>query len=613
MSLDDLAARYGVATTYEDWAGNPKQVPESTVRRVLDAMDATEDGPSEEAPLRVVREGTPEAGGREVGEYDGLLVAPRACPLPPRTWGWMVQLYGVRSRCSWGMGDLRDLASLARWSAADAGAGFLLVNPLHAAAPGFPQEPSPYFPASRRFANPIYLAIEELPEVGLLPPEERDEVLALGTEARARNETERIDRDAVWRAKSRALELLFRVESPSRRAALAEYRAREGQGLADYATWAALAERHPGPYQEWPAELRHPSSAAVARAREELAERITFHAWLQWLCDEQLAEAQRCAREAGMPVGLVHDLAVGCDPGGADAWAQQDVLARGMTVGAPPDSFNQKGQDWRLPPWRPDRLRAVGYQPFRDLVRALLKDAGGIRIDHAMGLFRLFWVPEGCSPAEGTYVRYDADALLGILAYECHAAGAVAVAEDLGTVEPGVPETLRGNGILGSAVLWFEDGRAAEYPEAAFTSITTHDLPTARGFWTDAALAVQEELDLLGEGRSVEEQRKQNDEDRARVLALLRAEGLVGDDPSLDELVVAMHEFVARTPSLMVAVALGDALGDPRQPNMPGTKDEYPNWRLPLPVSLDDLDADERLRAVVAAVRTGRSRGPAAR
>jgi 4-alpha-glucanotransferase len=611
VNLDDLAAAHGVATTYEDWAGNPKRVPEETVRRVLDAMEA--DGPPsrEEPPLRVVREGSPEAGGREVGEYDGLLVAPRRCPTPPRSWGWMVQLYGVRSRCSWGMGDLGDLARLARWSAADEGAGFLLVNPLHAAAPGLPQEDSPYFPASRRFANPLYLAVEELPELGLLAPEQRAEVLRLGSEARALNDAERIDRDAVWRAKSRALELLFAVDAPARRRALAEYRAAQGRALEDFAVWSALAERHRGPYQEWPEGLRRPDAPDVAAAREAMAERVTFHAWLQWLCAEQLAEAQRCAREAGMPVGLIHDLAVGCDPGGADAWAQQDVLAHGMTVGAPPDSFNQKGQDWRLPPWRPDRLRASGYAAFRDLVRATLAHGGGIRIDHAMGLFRLFWVPDGLSPAEGTYVRYDAEALLGILAYECHAAGAVAVAEDLGTVEPGVPETLRDNGILGSAVLWFEDGRAAEYPEPAFTSVTTHDLPTARGFWTDASLAVQAELGLLG--RPVEEQRESNDADRARVLALLRAEGLVGDDPAEDELVVAMHAFVARTPSLLVAVALGDALGDPRQPNMPGTRDEYPNWRLPLPRLLDDLGDDPLLRRVVDAVRTERSRGPAAR
>ncbi|HEV2891034.1 MAG TPA: 4-alpha-glucanotransferase [Frankiaceae bacterium] len=571
MNVRELAAAHGVMTTYDDWAGNPKEVPDRTLRLVLDALEA--DGPPsrEEGPLRVVREGSPEAEGKEVGEYDGLLVAPRRCPTPPRSWGWMVQLYAARSRCSWGMGDLGDLARLARWSAGQ-GAGFVLVNPLHADSPGLPQEPSPYFPASRRWRNPLYLAIEDLPEVGLLDADARGEVLRLGAEARALNDSELVDRDAVYERKTRALALLH--EAPAR-PAFERWRREQGQSLEDFATWCALAERNPGmPYQEW-------SDSEAARP-----ERVTFHAWLQWLCAEQLAEAQRCAREAGMPVGLIHDLAVGCDPGGADAWAQRDVIAHGMTIGAPPDSFNRKGQDWRLPPWRPDRLREVGYEPFRDLVRGVLTDAGGIRVDHAMGLFRLFWVPDGLSPAEGAYVRYDSDALLGILAYECHRAGAIAVAEDLGTVEEGVPETLRDNGVLGSAVLWFEEGGPATYPENAFASVTTHDLPTARGVWDDDERAAEQET----------------------VLRLLRAEGLVGEDPTRDELVVAMHAFVARTPSLLAAVALGDALGDPRQPNMPGTKDEYPNWRIPLPVPLDVVGDDERLRAVVAAVSEERAR-----
>jgi 4-alpha-glucanotransferase len=559
-----------------------RSVPEETVRRVEAAMGEPYDGPS---PLVVTREGSAEAGGRPVGEYDlpggrALLVAPRRCPLPSRTWGWAVQLYAVRSAASWGIGDLADLARLARWSGADEGAGFLLVNPLNAVAPGLPQEPSPYFPASRRFANPLYLALEDLPEVGLLAPAERDEVLALGTTARALNDSRLIDRDAVWRAKSSALETLFRATP---RAAVDAYLEAEGSALETFALWCALAERHGPSYQEWPSPLRHPAHPAVRAARGELRERVAYHAWLQWRCAEQLAEAQRCARESGMAVGVVHDLPVGCDPGGADAWAQQDAIAPGMTIGAPPDAFNPEGQDWRLPPWRPDALRRSGYAPYRELVRALLRDGGGIRVDHAMGLWRLFWVPEGCSPADGTYVSYDADALLGILAYECHVAGAVAVAEDLGTVEPGVPEALRDSGVLSSAVLWFEEGSPESYPEQAFASVTTHDLPTARGFWS----------------------RPGNEDDRARVLALLRVAGLISAEPTEEELVVAMHAFVARSPALLAAVALGDAVGDPRQPNVPGD-DTAPNWRIPLDVKLDDLAAHPLLRRVVEAVRQDR-------
>ena len=572
MNLYEEAAARGVATEYEDWAGRPRHVPDDTVRAVLDAMEPYDDGP---APLVVAREGSPGAEGRPVGEYDGLLVAPRACPLPPRSWGWMTQLYALRSRTSWGMGDLADLGRLATWSACELDAGFVLVNPLHAATPGLPQEDSPYFPASRRYLNPLYLAVEELPELSLADDATRAEVLRLGDRARALNNAPEIDRDAIYALKSAALDLLFPFAPPP-----------SGEP-DDFAVWAALAERHGGPYQAWPHDVRHPKAPGVAVARRELAGRAAFHDWVQRRTAEQLAEAQRGARDAGMPVGLIGDLAVGVDPGGADAWAQQDDLAQGFTIGAPPDSFNQAGQDWRLPPWRPDRLRAGGYAPYRELVRAMLAHTGGIRIDHAMGLWRLYWVPEGAGPAEGTYVSYDASDLLGILAYECHAAGAIAVAEDLGTVPKGVPESLRANGILSSAVLWFEEGGPETYPEQAFTSVTTHDLPTARGFWLDDS--------------------GPNAGDRARVLALLDREGL--PTATLEERVASMHAFVARTESLLAAVALGDAVGDERQPNRPGTtRADYPNWRLPLPVALEDLPTNEQLGRVTEAVRKERRR-----
>jgi 4-alpha-glucanotransferase len=575
--LARLAHAWGVATSYRDQGGRPHDVPEDTVRAVLDALGATS---AAEAPAYPrVRHG----GAIDV-----------RCPLPPRTWGWMAQLYGVRSAASWGMGDLADLARLASWSAGEPGAGFVLVNPLHAVRPGLPQEPSPYFPASRRFVSPLYLAVEDLPELGLLDSAAREEVLRLGSEARALNDSALIDRDAIYRAKDRALRLLYAVDAPARRHALDEYRARQGAALEDFATWCALAERHEGPYQRWPDDVRHPRGAGVTQARDELRDEVGYHAWLQWLCAEQLAEAQRCARDAGMPVGLVLDLAVGVDPGGADAWAQQDDLATGFTVGAPPDDFNTRGQDWRLPPWRPDRLARSGSGPFRDLVRATVEHAGGIRVDHAMGLFRLWWIPDGADPKDGTYVRYPAEAMLTALAEECAAAGAVAVAENLGTVEPGVTESLRERGLLSSAVLWFEDGAPETYPEQAFASVTTHDLPTARGLWTD-------------------ERAELTQEDRARVRNLLCDAGLAGDGATTGELVVAMHAFVARTPSLMAAVMLGDAVGETRQVNHPGTRDEYPNWRIPLPVALDDLAGDERVTRLVAAVRTARSRGLAAR
>jgi len=555
------------------------------------------------------------ADGREAEAL--LVVAPPRCPLPERRgWGWMVQLYATRSRASWGIGDLGDLASLGRWGGR-LGADFLLVNPLHAAAPVLPQEPSPYFPSSRRFANPLYLRVTDVPELAALPAADRERVAAMAAGCRALNDTDRIDRDRVFQAKMAALALLSAAPLvPGRAAAFAAYRDAEGHGLVDFATYCALAERHGGSWRGWPAELRHPAGAAVAVARGDLADRVEFHIWLQWLCDTQLAEAQSSAVEAGMALGIVHDLAVGVNPGGADAWALQDDLATDVTVGAPPDEFNQQGQDWRLPPLLPNRLAASGYAPFRQMVASVLRHAGGIRIDHIMGLFRLWWIPQGASPAAGTYVRYPAEDLLGILALEAAraggGAGAVVVGEDLGTVEDAVRDALAERRVLGNRVIWFERTRARdrrlrsdEYPELVLTAVTTHDLPTAAGFWTSEALRVQTDLGLLGDATSPEAQQRRVDAELVELVELLRDEGVLGDEPTEEDFVRAVHAFVARTPSLLVAAGLGDALGDRRQPNMPGTTDEYPNWRLPLsdprtgrPILLDDAVADPRVLGI---------------
>jgi 4-alpha-glucanotransferase len=427
---------------------------------------------------------------------------------------------------------------------------------------------------------------------------------------RPRPDPDRIDRDTTWTAKLAALELLW---PSARREELAAYRAEQGEGLADFALFSALAERYGVPWQDWPEELRRPDAPAVRVLRDDLADRVAFHAWLQLLSDEQLAAAGAAAREAGMPVGIVHDLAVGVDPGGADAWGLQDVLARDVTVGAPPDSFNQQGQDWRLPPWNPERLAEAGYGPYRDMLRAVLRSAGGVRIDHVMGLFRLWWIPAGASAADGTYVYYDDEALLGVLALEAYRAGALVVGEDLGTVEPRVARTLAERNILGSAVLWFErDAEGTPLPpekwrEQVMASVTTHDLPTAAGFLADEHVRVRAELGQLG--HSEEEERARVAEDRDALLTMLRENGLLGPDPAPADIVRAMHAVLARAPSRLVLAALGDAVGDLRQPNLPGTVDEYPNWRLPVadgtgrPVRLEELRTDPEVRRLAELLR----------
>lgn len=395
-----------------------------------------------------------------------LVVAPPRLPTPTaRSYGLLVQLYSLLSHRSWGMGDLGDLAELGAWAGRALGAGFVQVNPLHAAVPGTPTDPSPYRPSSRRFPDPVHLRVEDVPEYAYVEDRERLRTL-LGRAAELRESVLEkgalIDRDGVWALKREALELIREVElGPGRRAAYVDFLAEQGEALEDHATWYALAEVHGSDWSRWPAALREPRSAETARARGELRDRVDFHSRLAWLTDAQLTDAQLTAREAGMPVGIVHDLAVGVHPEGADAWAQQEYFAAGMSVGAPPDAFNARGQDWGLPPWRPDRLAESGYEPYRRLLRALFRYAGALRIDHVMGLFRLWWVPQGHPPTEGTYVRYDAEAMLAVLVLEASRAGAVVIGEDLGTVEPGVRETLRERGVLGTSVLWFERDWAA--------------------------------------------------------------------------------------------------------------------------------------------------------
>ncbi|HMA46164.1 MAG TPA: 4-alpha-glucanotransferase, partial [Frankiaceae bacterium] len=515
------------------------------------------------------------AGGEE-GEAL-LVVAPDRVPLPSglhRTWGWMVQLYALRSAGSWGLGDYADLAALLAWSGSPAGggAGVLLVNPLHAVAPTHPVEPSPYFPTSRRFAAPLYLRPEELPEYAAADRATRARVDALARSAP--RDTDLIDRDAAWAAKRVALELLFFEPGPVARPA-----AEDSPGLADFALWCALAEENGPDWRSWPAELRSRDSPAVAAARRRLAGRVAFHTWLQHCCDEQLARAQRVAREAGMPVGVVHDLAVGVDPGGADAWALQGELASGVTVGAPPDLFNQQGQDWQLPPWRPDRLAETGYAPFRDMVRAVLRRGGGLRVDHVMGLFRLWWVPGGCHASEGTYVRYDHEALVGILALEAQRAGAVVVGEDLGTVEPWVRDYLRERGVFGTSILWFEmdhggDGGplpADRWREYCLSSVTTHDLPPSAGYLAGEHVRLRDRLGLLS--RSFDEELADDRAEQEAWLAELRRAGLLASDPDVDDTVLALHRYLGRTPSKLLALSLSDAVGDRRTQNQPGTTD----------------------------------------
>lgn len=546
------------------------------------------------------------------GADSTLIVSPHFLGFPAsmgdrRAWGYAAQLYSVRSAESWGIGDLGDLADIATWSATQQFASFVLINPLHASVPRPPLEPSPYLPVSRRFVNPIYIRIENVAEYARLSDADRDRIAQLKVDLETELVgTTQLQRDQAWSAKLHALRIVHAAGlSPARLMSLQDFSRREGRGLTQFATWCALVDRYGVNWRSWPAEYRRPASPKVSEFAAEHAEEVGFYVWLQWLADDQLRAAQSAAKNAGMRIGIMNDLAVGVGAMSAEAWSLRDVFATGVSVGAPPDPFNQTGQDWGQLPWRPDRLDDLAYGPFRAMVSGILRHSGGIRVDHVMGLFRLWWIPEGGSPKEGTYVRFNHEAMVGILALEAHRAGALVVGEDLGTVEPWVRTYLRDRGILGTSILWFENGPDGqplppeEWREYCLASVTTHDLPPSAGYLAGDHVRLRHRLGLLTE--SLEDELAHAEAEQAAWLENLRSRELLApgaDD--VEDIVLALHRFLTFTPARVLCAALTDAVGDRLTQNQPGTVNEYPNWRVPLsgpdglPMSLERVFTSER-------------------
>lgn len=557
-----------------------------------------------------------------------VVVTPDYLELPEtmknkRTWGLMAQLYATRSAESWGLGDLHDLGSLSAWGG-EQGADFVLVNPMHAAEVSPPMAPSPYLPATRRYFNPIFLHIEDIAEYATADTAVQAKISAMGAELKTLNATtELLDRDRVWAAKKQALEMLLTPAlSASRQAAFDEYAAKEGDGLTLFATWCAFAEKWGISYGTWPEGIRRADGPDMARYTAEFADRIDFYAKLQWLLDEQFAAAQAAAHAAGMSAGIVHDLAVGVHPEGADAWALRDVLAQGVSVGAPPDAFNQMGQDWSQPPWRPDALVAAAYVPYRDMLRTILRHSGGIRVDHVLGLFRLWWIPNGMGAAAGTFVKYDHEALVGILALEAHRAGAFVVGEDLGTVQPWIQDYLGSRGIIGTSILWFEsnDHGSAREPELwrslCFGTVTVHDIPPTAGFIDGEHIRMRQDLGLLT--RPIEDEWQDHEKLLNGWRNLLVSRGYVKSSAAeltSQEFVEGLHRVLYNTPCALLAVAVPDLVGDTRAQNQPGTDQEYPNWRVPTATAdgqallIEDLKSSpellERAQRLIAALTRG--------
>jgi 4-alpha-glucanotransferase len=492
------------------------------------------------------------------GNETMLIVCPAGCHLPADlfSWGWAVQLYALRSKESWGMGDLADLQAFGRWAAAS-GAGMVCLNPLVAPAPVIPQEPSPYYPSSRLFLNPLYLRIEQVPGW-------RDGGLAtVAAAGRELNTARQIDRDRVFELKRRALLVLWKRFPGD--AGFEQFTGAGGRLLEDFATHCAITEEHGPNWRRWPAALRHPRGSEVTAYRSAHRDRVRFHQWLQWMADDQL-------RRAAAEVPLVADLPVGADPGGADAWIWQDLLAPDVSIGSPPDDFNPEGQDWQLPAFDPWKLNAGGYEPFVQALRASFRHSAGIRIDHVMGLFRLYWMPRRAPQGTGVYVRYPSRDLLSILALESVRASAWVLGEDLGTVDPAMRTELRRRQILSYSLLWFQSRSPERYPAASLAAVGTHDLPTLHGLWSGS--------DRMGAG---------DDGVRRRVARLAgRHSGSVTS---------AVYSALAAAPSRLLSATLDDALAVRERVNTPGDQ-QAPNWKLALPASLEQVRSDPRVTAL---------------
>lgn len=594
-----------------------------------------------------------ELGGRGVSPVrcvEGrlrLILIPRRCYLPAfaqngkRIWGLALQLYALRSSRNWGVGDLGDLAALVEWAAKDLKAGVIGLNPLHALKNEPPYHISPYSPDSRLFLNTLYLDVQRVPEfqesVVAQQMVNAPEFQALLEGLRT---SERVEYERVYAAKRAILDVLFktfeerhlrqggrRKPATERGRAFATYIRREGEILERFALFQALAEHFHGQgvgrsWQEWPEAYRDPQSPEVKAFRATHASRIRFYQYLQWVTEEQVEAVARHATGCGMPVGLYHDLALGSDRTGSDAWMFRDVMALDADSGAPPDDFALEGQNWGLPPVNPHRLKASGYRMFIDLLRRNLRYGGALRLDHVMALFRLFWIPRGMPASAGAYVSYPFQDLLGILALESVRHQAVIVGEDLGTVPDEVREQLAAWCVLSYRVFYFErrsDGEwkpPAEFPAQALAVASTHDLPTLAGFWVAEDLRTRARLGLFPDEAVYQRALEGRQQDKARMIRALRAEGLLPVGPHDDwealpdlapEVWRAIHLYLARTPCWMMLANLDDLLGERAQANLPGTVERYPNWSRKTALRLEELRGDPRPLEIAALLNSLRS------
>jgi (1->4)-alpha-D-glucan 1-alpha-D-glucosylmutase len=563
-----------------------------------------------------------------------VIAAPQRCHLPPhganedpRMWGLTLQLYGLRSQRNWGIGDFADLQRLAD-TVAPLGAAAIGLNPLHALFPQWPDHRSPYAPSHRRFLAVHYIAADALDDFAECDEARR---MAQSDEFRQRLETARqaplVDFAAVLALKRPIFDLLWRSfrerhlsRDDERARSFRAFQSKWGLSLRQFATFQALSEQYPHDHwRRWPEAYRDPKSADVARFAVERLEQVEFHEYLQWQAERQLKSADDRARGAGMKLGLYHDLALAPDGSGAEAWANPKLFASGASLGAPPDLWNQLGQNWGLPPYVPFAMRSDAYSQVSGVLRAIMERGGALRIDHAIGLERMFWIPEGMGPAEGGYVRYPVDELFAVIALESVREKSLVIGEDLGTLPAGFHKRMQSAGMLSYRLLYFEQDKRGEfitpgrYPEFATVAVTTHDLATLPGYWEARDLHVRDELKQFPSEDVKAASFNQREKDRRALMRALKREGLLpasvpDETPLTFEIMMAAYRFIARTPSLLMLLSIEDVASEKDQANLPGTLDEHPNWQRKLSLALERLTGDERLQRLARAINEERGR-----
>jgi 4-alpha-glucanotransferase len=609
-SIERLAAAYGLQTRYTAIDGEMAEAPQEAVIALLEALGVE----ASNADARRQALGiAPQPPDTELRAPDGA-----SCHQPDflrrgRAWGVSCQLYGLRSRRNWGIGDLEDLARLGEMLATF-GADFVGINPLHALFLAAPEHCSPFFPTSRTFLNPLYIAVDRIE--GYRAGEDADE-----TALNLLRQAPLIDYAAAAACKLVALRNIHaRWKDAGGTTETLGFVREGGAELRRHALFQAIGlalveEGHQAGWSSWPAPFRNPESPEVAEFARKQAASVDFQIWLQWIADAQLAEAAGRLRQAGMRIGLYLDLAVGSAPDGSATWSDRALSVVGVEIGAPPDMFNRSGQKWGLAPMSPTEIAARGCEPMRCTYDTVLRHAGALRIDHAMNVHRLFWIPSAFPASDGAYAIYPMKGIVQTLSDASQKHRAIIIGEDLGVVPDGFRREMKRAGMLGYRLFFFERGRQGfrppeTWPRHALACVGSHDTATLAGWWTGSDIATRRDIGLCDEA-DVERLREERGLERHQAMSLLRRHGVELPSARYSSQVAAgIHLLLARTPALLFVAQIEDLVGETDQPNIPGTVDEHPNWRRRLSVQLEDLAEHPVLQAVLSQIARERPRRP---